>query len=161
MKHLFLILSAVVLFSCSTEQEQKPVVKTSPLTCGYTFAATPDSIYPGDNYDTIAVSGLLSPYQINQIDYMEIEVDHPNMSDISISLLSPQGAQWFATDMELITSNFYVDLRAFDIPVYTSANQTYYNYGSPVNVNGDWVVYTYNGGLATGYLSQFDITFNF
>lgn len=161
MKHLFLILSTAFLFSCTPEQDQKPVTKTSPLTCGYTFSATPDSIYPGDNYDTITVSGLLSPYQINQIDYIEIELTHPNMLDISMSLLNPVGAQWFATDMELDTANFYRDFRGFDIPVYTSPNEDYYNYGNPLATNGNWVVYTYNGGSTTGYLSEFSITFNF
>jgi len=158
MKQLFFILSAAFLFSCTPENELTP--KSGPITFSIPYG---DSINNEENFDTIVVSGVDSLYSMNQIRNIELDVVHPHIEDLSILLQSPDPdrACFFITDLNETGANINRVIYAADSTLYSSINYVNYNGGDPVPVNGNWVVYTVNLGSYHGYLSQFDITFNY
>lgn len=181
MKQLLLILSTVLLFSCANEQGNNPVLKSMPTS--HVFSIGGDSCYNGSTYDTLAVSGLNSPYNWGQIANIRISFYHTNMNEISIMLYAPAPtyATYYITDFGVSQSMVGQDavehmrIPNDSLPYYwTSTSQytgvysdkgtvnlgfdeTYYGQG----VNGDWVLEIYNDGNSVGYLEDFTITFNY
>jgi hypothetical protein len=185
MKHLFYILVLLFLVNCTTP-EPEPVYSMVPKSGG-SFSIGGDSIYEDDNYDTIHVTGLNTPYNFGQLANMKLTLHHPNLSLLSIYLYSPSpdNASYyfidFGNDNSMTGANIINHIRIPNdsLPLFSQGTAPYTGVFSDrgqysvdpstgtfdatfkgVIVNGDWVLGIYNEG-PNGYLDEFKLTFNY
>lgn len=148
----------------------------APQTVSFTFTG-PEDILPSDNYYTLSVSGLVEPYEPQQLISVEINLTCSDLSVLRVDIYNPDsnynsiyGAGQISGADNVGTIQYNHNITSY--PVIETGSAPYTGNWNDVGlstgfdsefnsgtINGDWQLYINNDSASTYTLNSFTLTF--